>query len=362
MVRPPESTNQACASIVQSPGAAAAAYTQSCASPPSYSSALGLGSGWTTPGLTSADLASLSGGAGTHPSALGVYTTPGLASVDLASSSVGLDADLNGAGLRHCSTSILPRHGSPGVSANVEDGVLAWLTSIPPEQREQLVRAATVGVPGPAVDSSSSDTPLPVLPADDLTASRQPLSVSGSCMKFPGDWWPKHSSVDAAMAVATIRLCFIVIVNALAASSLLAALVLYPPRLFAAGLAFVLGWLGCYALMTELECRRLRGSPAQKSCNGASSDDPTWRALVRPVDSSADLDLSGYADVHGLVLPEATGTTPTADAVYSTALVSEYLRCTATLKKYQAKYGPLPRKFDYRTDLADTLKAELQPK
>merc|ERR1712232_509619 len=212
---------------------------------------------------------------------------------------------------------------------------------------------ATAGGLAPAVDGSSSSALSPVPPsAADRTASRQP--PSSKC------FWKKLPS-DAATAVVTIRLSFIVIVNAFAASSVLAALVLQPPRLFAAGLAFVLGWLGCYALMTELECRRLRGS-SQKSCNGASSDAPTLRGLVRPVGSSADLDLSGYADVHGLVLPEASGTTSAADTVYSTALVSEYLRCTATLKKYQAKYGPLPRKFACRTDLADALKAELQPR
>merc|ERR1712232_572032 len=215
---------------------------------------------------------------------------------------------------------------------------------------------ATAGGLAPAVDGSSSSALSPVPPsAADRTASRQP--PSSKC------FWKKLPS-DAATAVVTIRLSFIVIVNAFAASSVLAALVLQPPRLFAAGLAFVLGWLGCYALMTELECRRLRGS-SQKSCNGndvPGSDASTLRGLVRPVDSSADLDLSGYADVHGLVLPESSGTTSTADTVYATALVSEYLRCPATLKKYQAKYGPLPRKFACRTDLADALKAELQPR
>jgi hypothetical protein len=168
--------------------------------------------------------------------------------------------------------------------------------------------------------------------------------------------------MDAATATNSMRLWFIVIVNVFAASSLLVALVLQPPRLFAAGLAFVLGWFGCFAWMTELQCRRLRSSAVSSGSNitGADSGFSALRALVRPANSNADLDLSGYAGVHGLVLPETRGTTPTADAVFSTALVSEYLRCTATLKKYQAKYGPLPRRFDCRTDLADAFKAELQ--
>ena len=58
-------------------------------------------------------------------------------------------------------------------------------------------------------------------------------------------------AMDAATAAAVVRLGFIVIVNAFAASSMLAALVLQSPRLFAAGLVFVLGWLGCYALTVQ---------------------------------------------------------------------------------------------------------------
>merc|ERR1712125_81392 len=92
---------------------------------------------------------------------------------------------------------------SAGVATSVDDDALAWLAAIPPEQREQLVRVATAGLAGPTVDKA----PAPPL-ADDWNARRQPPCGTSVYKKFSCDWWAKHSSMDTATAVATMRLWF----------------------------------------------------------------------------------------------------------------------------------------------------------
>lgn len=104
-----------------------------------------------------------------------------------------------------------------------------------------------------------------------------------------------------------------------AATCFLAAVLLSPPNLFAAGLAAVLGALSLYAHALQMRCERLSPAPF----------------------AEVPLDLAAYTRAltapHGA--PEPTG--PATQLVLVKSLVNEHLRCLAALKRYQDTFGRL---------------------
>eukprot|EP00927_Polykrikos_kofoidii_P046549 TRINITY_DN40758_c0_g1_i1.p1 TRINITY_DN40758_c0_g1~~TRINITY_DN40758_c0_g1_i1.p1 ORF type:complete len:532 (-),score=97.85 TRINITY_DN40758_c0_g1_i1:415-2010(-) len=139
------------------------------------------------------------------------------------------------------------------------------------------------------------------------------------------------------------------------------------PHRYAALLASVLGWLSCYAIMLQIECRRLliaesdrgivRGITSQSDgaecgvdivADAAAGDAFTCSTQFSGAPNNHtlcdSLDLTGYAGSLGLMEPkQAPGCQGrTMQTVMSAALVSEYLRCVALLKRYKAKFGTLP--------------------
>lgn len=135
-----------------------------------------------------------------------------------------------------------------------------------------------------------------------------------------------------------------------ATGSLLAALLDDPPHLLAAGLAAMLGWLACYAYMLQRECWRLARSleldtPRQLGGSGDKEE------KAPPVEAGGlDLDVTGLArslgspfcNGLGAVAPGSGKSGQTMQAVLTSALVNEYLRCASLLKKYQTRHGLLP--------------------
>lgn len=150
---------------------------------------------------------------------------------------------------------------------------------------------------------------------------------------------------------------------------LLAALIASPPHLLGAGVSAILGWLACYAYMLQRDCGQLarssEGDPAvlgeQSSVEGmplAQSTTDAGMAGVRPVApaaagaQAADLDLTMLAGSLGVSFGDgflgSIGPAPgsgkrggTMQAVLMAALVNEYLRCAALLRKYQGRHGKL---------------------
>jgi len=183
---------------------------------------------------------------------------------------------------------------------------------------------------------------------------------------------------------------------------LIAALAVSPPQPMAAGGAAALGWLACYAYMLQQECRHLAklefGTFSAGFCDdggtlagraSAKKDVATTAAPQRPPlppaapsdrgDGAAcvDLDLTGYAGSLGLLAdggllgPCTTqwsknrsgsgGSGHTMQAVLTSALVNEYLRCAGILRAYQTRYGRLSGAPACDLGFAETLVAGLRP-
>jgi hypothetical protein len=148
----------------------------------------------------------------------------------------------------------------------------------------------------------------------------------------------------------------IIIIGLGSIGCLLAALLSEPPHLLAAGLASALGWLACYAYMLQRDCWRLARSleadlAKQLSGSGEKVDDLDKSVeAVPPLGAGVDLDMTGLArslgspfcNGLGSVAPGKGKSGQTMQAVLTSALVNEYLRCASLLQKYQDKHGILP--------------------
>merc|ERR1719215_1874352 len=83
--------------------------------------------------------------------------------------------------------------------------------------------------------------------------------------------------------------------------SLIAALVMDPPHLVAAGLAAALGWLACYACALQLECLRLKRAVEVDVARRASGDEcrmPSKESsapMEAAPDAGMDLDVTALA-------------------------------------------------------------------
>lgn len=204
-----------------------------------------------------------------------------------------------------------------------------------------------------------------------LCCRGDPSSSSSSCSgnSSSSGFWQKITAFFQgrwqSIAVAAAGL--------VALGCLLAALIASPPHLLGAGLSAVLGWLACYGYMLQLDCRRLARTCGLDLVDvhvedlpvpGASPPHPTsaeanmgyraaaQRGLGGDVGQTADLDLTMLAGSLGVtfgdgLLGSAASVTGrgkkggTMQAVLMAALVNEYLRCAALLRKYQSRHGKL---------------------
>jgi len=163
------------------------------------------------------------------------------------------------------------------------------------------------------------------------------------------------------------RLWVVAAMGLAATGSLLAALLDDPPHLLAAGLAAMLGWLACYAYMLQRECWRLARSleldiPRQLGGNGDKEERaPPFETDAQP--GGVDLDVTGLArslgspfcNGLGAVAPGSGKSGQTMQAVLTSALVNEYLRCASLLKKYQTRHGLLPNSSQCNPGFAEAL-------
>jgi len=150
------------------------------------------------------------------------------------------------------------------------------------------------------------------------------------------------------------RLWVLAAIGLTAIGSLLAALLDDPPHLMAAGLAAALGWLACYTYALQLDSWRLARAAgldlARQVAGGGEKED-----VAPPVEASApnggmDLDVTGLARSLGSPFCAGLGTAApgrdksgqTMQAVLTSALVNEYIRCSSMLQKYQSRHGILP--------------------
>lgn len=170
------------------------------------------------------------------------------------------------------------------------------------------------------------------------------------------------------------RLCLLATLGLGALGSLLAALLDDPPHLMAAGLAAALGWLACYAYMLQRECGRLaRASDEEQSKQLAASEEPTGRGRESEMPSGVldgmDLDLTSVArslgnpfghSIGSIATPSRGKSGRTMQAVLTSALVNEYLRCATLLQKYQKRHGFLPNAPHCSPGFAEALLTSLQ--
>lgn len=151
---------------------------------------------------------------------------------------------------------------------------------------------------------------------------------------------------------------------------LLASLIDSPPHLLGAGVSAVLGWMACYAYMLQLDCRRLARSCEHEDGDFSAEGTPLAKSAphdamagVRRVDErghgltdrgqASELDLTMLAGSLGVSFGDgllgSVGSAPpgqgkkggTMQAVLMAALVNEYLRCAALLRKYHSRHGKL---------------------
>lgn len=161
------------------------------------------------------------------------------------------------------------------------------------------------------------------------------------------------------------RLWLIVAIGLAATGSLLAALITDPPHLMAAGLSAVLGWLACYAYALQLDCWRLTRAAevdlARQTPGGAArKDGAAGSADAAASNPSMDLDVTGLARSLGSPLcntaaPGVDKSGQTMQAVLTSALVKEYLRCSSLLQKYQSKHGILASAPQWNPGFAEAL-------
>lgn len=150
------------------------------------------------------------------------------------------------------------------------------------------------------------------------------------------------------------RQWMLVVIGLGSISCLLFALLDDPPHLMGAGLAAFLGWLVCYAYMLQRECWRLAKQlesdlSRQLGGNGGKAGEVPALEAVPPL-GGVDLDVTGLArslgspfgNALGAVAPGRGKSGQTMQAVMTSALVNEYLRCSSTLEKYQKRHGILP--------------------
>jgi len=150
---------------------------------------------------------------------------------------------------------------------------------------------------------------------------------------------------------------------------LLAALLDDPPHLMAAGLASALGYLACYTYMLQRDCWRLKRDlemDLSRQLGGVAGgkeelQEPPVEAV--PPLGSVDLDVTGLArslgsafcNSMGSVAPGKGKSGQTMQAVLTSALVNEYLRCSSALQKYQSRHGILPNAPQYNAGFAEAL-------
>lgn len=160
------------------------------------------------------------------------------------------------------------------------------------------------------------------------------------------------------------RLWFLLTIALAAIGSLLAALLDEEPHLLAAGLSAALGWLATYAYMLQLDCWRLvRGAESDLSRQIEGKDDEALPVESVAPPAGVDLDVTMLAKSLGspfvnplaTVAPGQGKAGQTMQAVLTSALVNEYLRCADLLKKYQKKHGHLPNAPEYNPSFADAL-------
>jgi len=165
------------------------------------------------------------------------------------------------------------------------------------------------------------------------------------------------------------RLWFLLAIALAAVGSLLAALLDEEPHLLAAGLSAALGWLATYAYMLQLDCWRLVRAAASEPTRQleGKGDEASDVAPVAPP-AGVDLDVTMLAKSLGspFVNPSATvahgagKAGQTMQAVLTSALVNEYLRCVDQLKKYQKRYPNHPNAPEWCPSFADELLTGLQ--
>jgi len=167
------------------------------------------------------------------------------------------------------------------------------------------------------------------------------------------------------------QLALVASIGMAAVGSLMAALLDDPPHLMAAGLAAVVGWLACYIYLLQRDFLRLASSAGAKS---STLVEPTLESdqsdtVVVETMRGTDLDVTGLARHLGspfaanncAVLTErGKGKTgQTMQAVLTSALVKEYLRCSDQLQKYQKKHGILPNAPTCTPGFAEALRSGL---
>jgi len=153
-----------------------------------------------------------------------------------------------------------------------------------------------------------------------------------------------------------------------AVGSLMAALLDDPPHLLAAGLAAVVGWLACYIYLLQRDFIRLASNANAKA---VASGELTVQSDTVTVETrgGTDLDVTGLA-IHlgssfaakncAMLTDRGKGKSgQTMQAVLTSALVKEYLRCSDELQKYQKKHGILPNAPTCTPGFAEALRSGL---